>query len=122
MNNILVDLQYLVGIGNPFTLITASIRRGIEAISLWHCPGVMEAQMSLMLAVSSSFFLGLVSLNFLLIIPPKISMGFRSSELADQSSTVMAWASNLVLVLLAVWARARSCWKMKSASPQQKES
>ena len=37
MSNILVDLQYLVGIGNPCTLITASICRAIEAISLWHC-------------------------------------------------------------------------------------
>ena len=39
MSNILVDLQYLVGIGNPCTLITASICRAIEAISLWHCHG-----------------------------------------------------------------------------------
>ena len=89
-----VNLQYLVG--NPFALITASMRRGIEAISLWHCLGVMEAQISLMLAVSSSLFLGLVPLIFLLIIPHRFSMRFRSSELAGQSSTVMAWASNQV--------------------------
>ena len=93
------------------------MRCGIEAISLWHCLGVMEAQISLMLAVSSSLFLGLVSLIFLLIIPHTFSMGFRSGELAGQSSTVMAWASNQGLVLLAVWAGARSCWKMKSAPP-----
>ena len=53
-----------------------------------------------MLAVSS-LFLGLLPLIFLLIIPRRFSMGFRSGELAGQSSTVMAWASNQVLVLLA---------------------
>ncbi len=37
--------QYLVGA--PFALITASIRRGMELISLWHCWGGMEAQVSL---------------------------------------------------------------------------
>ncbi len=36
--------QYLVGA--PFDLITASIRRGMEVISLWHCWGGMEAQVS----------------------------------------------------------------------------
>ncbi len=40
--------QYLVGA--PFALITASIRRGIEVISLWHCWGGMEAQVSLTVA------------------------------------------------------------------------
>ncbi len=37
--------QYLVG--THFALITASIRRGMEVISLWHCWGGMEAQVSL---------------------------------------------------------------------------
>ncbi len=32
--------QYLVGA--PFALITASIRRGMEEISLWHCWGGMK--------------------------------------------------------------------------------
>ncbi len=52
--------QYLVGA--PFALITASIRRGMEVISLWHCWGGMEAQVSLTVAFSSSALLGLVSL------------------------------------------------------------
>ncbi len=34
--------QYLVG--PPFALITASIQRGMQVISLWHCWGGMEAQ------------------------------------------------------------------------------
>ncbi len=52
--------QYLVGA--PFALITASIRRGMEVISLWHCWGGMEAQVSLTVAFSSSAFFGLLFL------------------------------------------------------------
>ncbi len=48
--------QYLVEA--PFALITASIRRGMEVISLWHCWGGMEAQVSLTVAFSSSALLG----------------------------------------------------------------
>ncbi len=48
--------QYLVWA--PFALITASIRRGIEMISLWHCWGGMEAQVSLTVTFSSSAFCG----------------------------------------------------------------
>ncbi len=40
--------QYLVGA--PFALITASIWRDMEVISLWHCWGGMEAQVSLTVA------------------------------------------------------------------------
>ncbi len=59
--------QYLVGA--TFALITASIRRGMEVISLWHCWGGMEAQVSLTVAFSSSAFFGLLFLIFLLTIP-----------------------------------------------------
>ncbi len=82
--------QYLVGA--PFALITASIRRGMEVISLWHYWGGMEAQVSLTVAFSSSALLGLVSLIFLLTIPHRFSMGFRSGEFAGQSSTVTPWS------------------------------
>ncbi len=83
----------------------------------------MEAQVSLTVAFSSSALLGLVSLIFLLTIPHRFSMGFRSGEFAGQSSTVTPWSLNQLLVPLAVWAGAKSCWKMKSASQacQQKE-
>ncbi len=114
--------QYLVGA--PFALITASIRRGMEVISLWHCWGGMEAQVALTVAFSSSAFFGLLFLIFLLTIPYRLSMGFRSGEFAGQSSTPTPWSFNQLLVLLAVWAGAKSCWKMKSASlkaGQQKE-
>ncbi len=63
-----VHLLYMYSILGraPFALITASIRRGMEVISLWHCWGGMEAQVSLTVAFSSSALLGLVSLIFLL--------------------------------------------------------
>ncbi len=102
--------QYLVGA--PFALITVSIRRGMEVISLWHCWGGMEAQVSLTVAFSS----GLLFLIFLLTILHRLSMGFRSGEFAGQSSTPTPWSFNQLLVLLAARAGAKSCWKMKSAS------
>ncbi len=45
-------------------------------------------------------------------------MGFRSGEFAGRSSTptFCHQSFNQLLVLLAVWAGAKSCWKMKSAS------
>ncbi len=58
--------RYLVGA--PFALITASIWRDMEMISLWHCWGGMEAQVSLTVAFSSSAFSGLLFLIFLLTI------------------------------------------------------
>ncbi len=77
--------QYLVGA--PFALITASIRRGMEVISLWHCWGGMDAQISLTVAFSSSAFFGLLFLIFLSTIAHRFSLGFRSGESAGQSST-----------------------------------
>ncbi len=106
--------QYLVEA--PFALITASIRRGMEVISLWHCWGGMEAQVSLTVAFSSSAFFGLLFLIFLLTIPHRFSMGFRSGVFAGQSSMLTPWSFNQLLVLLSVRAGAKSCWKMKSAS------
>ncbi len=72
----------------------------------------MEAQVSLTVAFSSSAFFGLLFLIFLLTIPRRFSMGFRSGEFAGQSSTRTPWSFNQLLVLLAVWADAKSCWKM----------
>ncbi len=60
---------------------------------------------------SSDF--SLLFLIFLLTIPFRFSMGFRSGEFAGQSSSPTPWSFNQ---LLAVWAGAKSCWKMKSAS------
>ncbi len=46
----------------------------------------------------------------------RFSMEFRCGEFAGQSSTPTPWLFNQLLVLLAVWAGDKSCWKMKSAS------
>ncbi len=93
-----VHLLYMYSI---LALIMASIRRGMEVISLWHCWGGMEAQVSLTVAFSSSAFFGLLFLIFLLTIPHRFSMGFKSGEFAG---TPTPWSFNQLLVLLAVWA------------------
>ncbi len=114
--------QYLVG--PPFAWINASMRRGMKTISLWHCSGVTQAHVALIAAFRSSALLGLVSLIFLLTIPHIFSMGFRSGEFAGQSSTVTPWSLNQLLVPLAVWAGAKSCWKINQhlhKACQQKE-
>ncbi len=59
---------------------------------------------------------GLLFIIFLLTLPNRLSMGFRSGEFAGQSSTPTPWSFNRLLELLAVWAGALSYWKMKSAS------
>ncbi len=46
----------------------------MEAVSLWHSSGVMEAQIALIVAFRSSALFGLVSLIFLLTIPHRFSM------------------------------------------------
>ncbi len=76
----------------------------------------MEAQVSLTVTFSSSAFFGVLFLIFFLTISHRFSMGFRSGDFAGQSSTPTPWSFNQLLVLLAVWACAKSCWKMKSAS------
>ncbi len=75
-----------------------------------------EAQDSLTVAFSSSAFFGLLFLIFLLTIPYRFCMGFRSGEFAGQSSTVTPRSFNQLLVILAVWAGTKSYWKIKSAS------
>ncbi len=71
----------------------------------------MEAQISLTVAFSSCAFFGVLFLIF-----SRFSMGFRSGKFAGQSSTPTPCSFNQLLVLLAVWAGAKSCWKMKSVS------
>ncbi len=73
----------------------------------------MEAHVALIAPFGSSALLCLVSLIFLLTIPHRFSMGFRSGEFAGQSSTVIPWSLNQLSVPLAVWAGAKSYLKMK---------
>ncbi len=67
--------QYLVGA--PFAWITAAMRRGMESISLWHCSGVMRAQVALIVAFSSSALLGLAYRIFLFTIPHRFFYGVK---------------------------------------------
>ncbi len=104
--------QYIAGA--PFALITASIRRGgggdqFVALLRWYGnPGFFDSGLQLI-----CIFWSLVS-HFPL--DNRFSMGFRSGEFAGQSSTPTPWSFNQLLVLLAVFAGAKSCWKMNSAS------
>ena len=70
--------MYLVGA--PFASTTASMQRTMEAISLMRCNGSPAC-------FSSPALLGLVSLIFLLTIPHRLSLRFRSGEFAGQSSS-----------------------------------
>ena len=97
-----ICIQYLFG--PLFALLAASMRHGMEAISLLHCWGVIEAQVTLIVAFSSSALFGLLFLIFLWTKPHRLSMGFRSGKFAGQSSTLIPWLLNQLLVLFAVWA------------------
>jgi len=104
-----ISVHSILGLGS-FCMndcINAAWHEGDQSVALLRCN---EAQVALIAAFRSSVLLGLVSL----IID---SLRFRSGEFAGQSSTVTPWSLNQLLVPLAVWAGAKSCWKMKSASP-----
>ncbi len=94
--------QYLVG--PPFALITASIRHGMEVLLEWYeSPGLFDRP-----------FFCLLFLVFLLTIPHRFSIGFRSGEFAGQSSTPTQWSFNQLLVL---W----QCGQVPNPAGQQKE-
>ncbi len=84
---------------------------GDQFVALLRCygsPGLFDSGLQLI-----CMFWSLVS-HFPL--DNRFSMGFRPGEFAGLSSTSTPWSFNQLLVLLAVWAGAKSCWKMKSAS------
>lgn len=66
---------------------------------------------------SSSVFLGLVFLIFLMTLPHRTFVEFRSGEFAGQSSTVIPWLANYLVGVQALWAGAKSCWTKKWTSP-----
>ncbi len=77
------------------------------ALLRWYgSPGFFDSGLQLI----QNFF-GLLSLIFLLTIPHRFSMGFRSGEFAGQSSTPTPWSFNQLLVLLAVWSGANPAGK-----------
>ncbi len=65
--------------------INAAWHGGDQPVTLLRCN---EAQVALITAFRSSALLGLLSLIFLLTIPHRFSMGFRSGKFAGQSNTV----------------------------------
>ncbi len=96
-----------------FNYCLSSARHGDQFVALlrWYgSPGFFNSGLQLIC------IFGLLFLIFLLTIPHRFSMGFRSGEFTGQSSTPTPWSFNQLVVLLAVWAGARSYWKMKSAS------
>ncbi len=103
--------QYLVGA--HFALITASIR---VAWRLSVCGTEVVWKPRFLWQWPSAYLHFLDHLHFPLDNTHRFSLGFRSGEFAGQSSTPTPWSFNQLLVLLAVWTGARSCWKMKSAS------
>ncbi len=79
------------------------------ALLRWYeSPGFFDSGLQLI-----CIFWSLVS-HFPLDNTHRFSM-FRSGEFAGQSSTPTPWSFNQRLGLLAVWAGAKSCWKMKSS-------
>ncbi len=93
--------------------LNSALHAGDQFMALlrWYgSPGLFDCGLQLIC------IFGLLFLIFLLTIPHILSMGFRSGEFAGQSSTPTQWSFYQLLVLLAVWAGAKSCWKMKSAS------
>ncbi len=87
--------QYLVGASSA--LITASIRRDMEVISLWHCWGGVKTRFLWQWPSAHLHFFGLLFLIFLLTIPHRFSM-FSSGEFAGQSSTPTPWSFNQLSV------------------------
>ncbi len=86
-------------VGAPFAKNTASIQRGMEASCLWHCWGIIEAQVALIVAFSSSVLFGWM---FLLTMPDRFHMGFRSGTLCLSSLPPDSgpWFPNEMLNLL----------------------
>ncbi len=84
----------------PLAQTPASVRCGMEAISLWHCWGTIEpsARLYCWIDCFSSF-----SWKY----PIEFHMGFRSGMLAGQSSTVISWSAKHLEVVLALWAGAK---------------
>ncbi len=102
--------QYLVGAS--FCLNYCSNAAWlVESISLWQLPGVMRAQVALIVAFSSSALLGLAYRHLLFTIPHRFSMGLRSGEFAGQLRTGIPWSLNQVLVAWPLCAGAKSVGK-----------
>ncbi len=81
-----------------------SINSSISEV--WHGSDQAVALLRHYWAFSSSVLLNWLFLIFLLKISHRFHMGFRSGELAGQSSTVISWSANHLEVVLALQAGA----------------
>ena len=87
-------------------------------LSAFGAAGVLwRPRLLLVVIFGSSVLLGLLSLTFLWTMPHGFFMGFGSGGFAGQSGAVEPWFLGQALVLFALWAGAKSCWKMETASP-----
>ncbi len=86
--------QYLEGA--PFALITASIRRGMEVISLWHCWGGMKPRFLWQWPSAHLHFL-VSCFSFSSWQYHRFSLGFRSGEFSGLSSTPTPCSFNQLL-------------------------
>ncbi len=107
--------QYLVGA--PFALNYCSnaawhgVDQSVALLRCYESPGCSDSGLQLFCIVGSGIS------HLLFTLPHRFSMGLRSGEFAGQLRTGIPWSLNQVLVALALCAGAKSCWKMKSASP-----
>ena len=69
-----------------------------------------KPRFALIEAISSSVWLSLVSVIFLLTTQHRFSVGFRSGQFAGQLRPVIPWSLHQLLVVLALWAGAKCFW------------
>ncbi len=113
--------QYLVGGFFCFNYCLNSAWHGDDqfvALLRWYgSPGFFDSGFQLICIIGvwclSSRFSGVqvICIVGVWCLSSRFSMGFRSGEFADQSSTVTPWSLNQLLVPLAVWAGASPAGK-----------
>ncbi len=102
--SMLISIHSILGWASFCTnyCINAAWHGSNQPVALLRCNGSLGCFDS---GLQSSELLGLVSLIFLLTIPHRFSMGFRSGKFADQSSTVTPWSAKYLEVVLAIVGR-----------------
>ncbi len=95
----------------PFALRQASIRFGMELLSLSHISGVILSQILCIASFNWSMLLGSNFCSWWSTHDQRFSIGFRSGHLADHGSIIIFSAEKYSLMKSAVWHGALSCWK-----------
>ena len=89
----------------------ASIRFGMELISLSHISGVILSQILCIASFNWSMLLSLNICSWWSTHDQRFSIGFRSGHLAGQGSIIIFSANIYSLMEPAVWHGALPCWK-----------